>query len=138
MKKNANQCFHLTIDIVLEIHQAAIDKFGGSPGLGSLDLLESAVAAPQATFGGRSTYEDLIDLAAAYLYFLCSNHAFVDGNKRVALGACLVFLRLNGMIPCPDSDQWEKLTLDVAAGKLQRGESTERLRGLIAEGGVSF
>ncbi|MCF6312526.1 MAG: type II toxin-antitoxin system death-on-curing family toxin [Verrucomicrobiales bacterium] len=134
MKKNVNQCHHLTVDIVLEIHQAAIAKFGGSSGLRSLDLLESAVAAPQATFGGQSTYTDLIDLAAAYLYFLCSNHPFVDGNKRVALGACLVFLRLNGMIPSSDSDQWEKLTLDVAAGKLQRGESTGRLRDLMAEG----
>jgi len=134
MKKNVNRCFHLTVDIVLEIHQAAIVKFGGSPGLRSLDLLESAVAAPQATFGGRSTYDDLIDLAAAYLYFLCSNHPFVDGNKRVALAACLVFLRLNGIVPSSDSDEWEKLTMDVAAGKLQRGESTERLRDLTTEG----
>ncbi len=131
MKRDANQCHHLTVDIVLEIHQAAISKFGGSLGLRSLDLLESAVAAPQATFGGVSTYADLIDLAAAYLYFLCSNHPFVDGNKRVALGACLVFLRLNGITPRPDSDEWGKLTLDVAAAKLQRGESTERLRVLL-------
>jgi death-on-curing family protein len=45
----------------------------------------------------KSTYVDLAEVAAAYLYYLCQNHPFVDGNKRTALGACLVFLRLNGI-----------------------------------------
>jgi death-on-curing protein len=57
-------------------------------------LLESAVAAPQATFGGQSVFADLIEVAAAYLFYLCKNHPFIDGSKRAALGACIVFLRL--------------------------------------------
>ena len=93
MKPEANHCLHLTIEIVLEIHHEAISQFGGSDGLRDRSLLESAIAAPQATFGGASPFEDTVDVAAAYLYYLCSNHPFIDGNKRVALGSCLVFLQ---------------------------------------------
>ena len=56
----------------------------------------------------------MIEVAAAYLFYLCSNHPFLDENKRAALGACLVFLRLNGYTPAPDGDDWENLTLAVA------------------------
>ena len=62
----------------------------------------TAVAAPQASFGGKSPYKNMAEVAAAYLFFLCKNHPFIDGNKRAALGACLVFLRLNGMRPKAD------------------------------------
>jgi death-on-curing protein len=129
--KSLAKCIHLTVDIVLEIHSEAIARFGGSDGLREPALLESAVATPQATFGGASPYRDLIEVAGAYLFYLCGNHPFVDGNKCVALGACLVFLQLNGLEPAPDSQQWEFLTLDVAAGKLSRDETTKRLRKLV-------
>ena len=55
----------------------------------------------------------------------------MDGNKRAALGACLVFLRLNGLEPAPDGQEWEELTLDVAAGRMDREETTKRLRKLL-------
>lgn len=132
MKTDVNHCLHLTIEIVLEIHHEAITQFGGSDGLRDRALLESAIAAPQATFGGVSPFEDTVDVAAAYLYYLCSNHPFIDGNKRVALGSCLVFLQLNGYTPAPDSDQWENLTLAVAAGALGRDEVTATLRTLLS------
>jgi death-on-curing protein len=114
-----------------EIHAEAIAQFGGSDGIRELALLESAVGAPQASFGGRSPFSDLAEVAAAYLYYLCKNHPFVDGNKRAALGACLVFLRLNGLEPAPDGQEWEELTLDVAAGRMDREETTKRLRKLL-------
>lgn len=122
------ECFHLTVDIVLEIHAAAIADFGGSDGLRERALLESAVAAPQATYGGESVYADVPEIAAAYLFYICRNHPFIEGNMRAALGACLVFLRLNGFEPAPDGPDWEQLTLDVAASKLDRDATTERLR----------
>jgi death-on-curing protein len=115
----------------LEVHDAAIAGFGGSGGLRDRALLESAVAAPQATFDGESVYSDLIEIGAAYLFYLCRNHPFVDGNKRVALGSCLLFLRLNGLRPAPDGPDWERLTLDVAASKLDRDQTTARLRRLV-------
>lgn len=129
--KPSNHIYHLTVADVLEVHAEAISQFGGSAGIREMALLESAVAAPQASFGGESVYTDLIEVAAAYLFFLCRNHPFVDGNKRAALGACIVFLRLNGTEPQPDGQSWEDLTLDVAAFKLDRDQTAQRLRALL-------
>ena len=131
MSRNPDDCFHLSIESVLEIHTSVLDAFGGATGIRDKALLESAVAAPQASFGGTSVYADLIEVAAAYLFFLCKNQAFIDGNKRVSLASCLVFLRLNGLEPAPDSTLWEELTLDVAASRLDRERTTARLRALI-------
>lgn len=131
MSRDANNGLHLTTEIVLEIHAEAITQFGGGHGLGNRALLESAVAAPQASVGGLSPFADLIEVAAAYLYYLCSNYPFMDGNKPAALGSCLVFLRLNGLVPMPDSEEWESLTLSVAAGVLSREEVTAKLRKLV-------
>ncbi len=132
--KGTNDCFHLSVETVLKIHEASIQRFGGATELRSRDLLESAVAAPQAAFGGESVFADVVEIAAAYLFYLCSNHPFLDGNKRTALGACLVFLKLNGATPAPDSHHWESLTLDVAAGRLNREQTTARLRELVENG----
>ena len=131
MSATPDDCFHLTVEIVLEIHCEAIAGFGGAIGIREPALLESAVAAPQASWGGESPYADLVEIAAAYLFYLCRNHPFVDGNKRVALGSCLVFLKLNGIEPTPDGPEWEALTLDVAASRIDRDEATERLRAIL-------
>ena len=131
MRTGPGNCFHLTVEIVREIHAAAIANFGGSDGLREPALLESAVAAPRATYGGRSPYADLAEIAAAYLFYICRNHPFIDGNKRAALGACLVFLRLNGVEPEADGPAWEQLTMDVAASLLNREQTTARLRQLL-------
>ena len=128
-----NDCIHLTLANVREIHREAIARFGGSAELRDINLLESAVAAPQASFGGQSVFEDVIEVAAAYLFYLCRNHPFVDGNKRTALGACIVYLRLNGIEPSRDGSQWEKLTLSVASSDIDRGETTSRLRKVLAK-----
>lgn len=131
MSAAPDNCFHLSVETVLEIQAQAIARFGGSDGIREMTLLESAVAAPQASFGGQSPFADITDVASAYLYYLCKNHPFVDGNKRAALGACLVFLRLNGLEPAPDGLEWEELTLDVAASRIHRDEAAKRLRKLL-------
>ena len=95
----------------------AIARFAGSDGVYELALLESAVAAPQATCGGRSPYKDIAEVAATYLFYLCRGRPFIDGNKRAALGACIVFLRLNCIEPKADGPEWERLARD---GGLQR------------------
>jgi len=66
MRTSANDCLHLTVEIVLEIHAEAIAQFGGSEGLRDYALLESAIAAPQASFGGVSPFSDTVEVAAAY------------------------------------------------------------------------
>ncbi|MBX3732684.1 MAG: type II toxin-antitoxin system death-on-curing family toxin [Verrucomicrobiae bacterium] len=134
MRASPANCLHLTVEMVRQIHTAAISRFGGSEGTRAPALLESAVAAPQASFGGVSPYQDLEEMAAGYLFHLCRNHPFIDGNKRAALGACLVFLRLNGLQPQEDGPEWESLALDVAAGRLDREETTRRLRALVRPG----
>ena len=132
MSVTPGECFHLTVEIVLEIHAEAIAQFGGEEGLRDMALLESAVAAPQATFGGKSPFDDLAEVAAAYLFYICRNHPFLDGNKRAALGACIVFARLNGLETRPDGPEWEELTLAIAASEVDRAEATIRLRKLLA------
>lgn len=124
---------HPTIEAVIAIHAEVLAAHGGSPGLRSRELIESAVAAPQATIMGTPLITDPIEVAAAYLFYICGNHAFVDGNKRTALATCLVFLSKNDLLRDErlDTDAWESLTLDVAAGKLSRDAVTKRLRKLL-------
>jgi death on curing protein len=125
-----DDCVHLTVEIVKEIHQSVIAEFGGPAGVRDEGLLSSAVAAPQATFAGRSPYADLVEVASAYLFYLCRNHPFHDGNKRVAMAAAIVFLRLNGIEPAADGEEWETLMLDVASSRLDREQTTGRMRRL--------
>ena len=125
---------HPTVEAVLAIHTEVLAAHGGSPGLRSRELLESAVAAPQATLMGVPMISDLIEIAAAYFFYLCSNHAFVDGNKRVALATCLVFLSEHELLPHEtlDADAWDNLTFAVASGALTRDEGAATLRSLLS------
>jgi death-on-curing protein len=128
---------HLTAAAVKAIHEEVLAAHGGLPGLRDEALLESAVAAPQATYGGEPLLKDPVEVAAAYLFYLCRNHPFNDGNKRTALAACLVFLEVNALPPEPgapqrDIDAWESLVLDVAASRLDRDGTTKRLKSLLA------
>lgn len=124
---------HPTVEVVIAIHEEVLAAHGGASGIRSRELLESAVAAPQATMMGSLLISDPIEIAAAYLFYLCGNHPFVDGNKRMALATCLVFLSENGLLPEEnlDADDWENLTLAVAAGLLTRVEITTTLRNLL-------
>ena len=126
---------HPTVSAVKAIHAEVLAAHGGMEGLRDQALLESAVAAPQATMFGKPLLADPIDVAAAYLFYLCRNHPFLDGNKRVALATCLVFLSVNGLLRSEtlDADAWERLTLEVAASRLDRIETTARLRELLQE-----
>jgi len=124
---------HPSVEAVLAIHAEVLAAHGGGEGIRSMELLESAVAAPQATMMGAPMISEPIDVAAAYLFYLCSNHPFVDGNKRMALATCLVFLSENGLLENEelDVDEWENLTLAVAASLLSRDEIGATLRKLL-------
>ena len=130
------ELLHLSVDAVLAVHAEVLEAHGGAGGIRDQALLESAVAAPQASFEGRPLIAEPIEIAAAYLFFLCRNHPFVDGNKRTALAAALVFLESNGLLPAPDlpskdPDAWEALVIDLAASKLDRKQTTGRFRKLL-------
>src|SRR3989344_2138548 len=86
----------LTVKDVLLLHNLAIDESGGSHGLRSLALLESAVARPQASFGGEDLYTTIFLKAGALVHSLLRNHPFIDGNKRSSMYSAMTFLELNG------------------------------------------
>jgi death-on-curing protein len=110
----------LTVDDVLALHAAQLTRYGGAAGLRDLALLESAVAQPQASFGGTWLHPDLWSMAAAYLYHLVQNHPFVDGNKRTGLLSALVFLALNGIMLDQATPALYDLTMAVAARRLDK------------------
>jgi len=124
---------HLTVEAVKAIHREVLAAHGGAAGIRDETLLESAVAAPQASMMGQPLISDPLEIAAAYLFYICRNHPFLDGNKRAALAACLVFLEENGLLPnkkLPVND-WEQFVHDVASSRITRDETTRRLRKLL-------
>jgi death-on-curing protein len=124
---------HLTVAAVRAIHAEVLAAHGGASGLRDQKLLESAAAAPQATMMGQTLISDPVEIAAAYLFYLCRNQPFTDGNKRTALAGCLVFLETNGLLPETKlpADEWETFVLDLAASRLDRTATTKRLRSLL-------
>ena len=131
MKKNL---LHPTVEAVKAIHREVLQAHGGSAGIRDESLLDSAVAAPQATMMGQPMFREPMEVAAAYLFYLCRNHPFIDGNKRTALATCLVFLSENGYLSQEklDADVWEQLVMDVAASRIDRDETTKRLGKALA------
>ena len=123
----------LSVDDVLMIHYRVIEEFGGDSGLRDRGLLESAVAMPQSTFGGADLHAGLAGKAAAYHFHLCANHAFVDGNKRVAVAAAELFLLINGYELSARDDEIEELTQGVARGQLSKDQVTGFFEKFITE-----
>ena len=118
----------VTLQDVIEIHKDQIVRYGGSPGIRDIGLLESAVAMPQAGMRGRYFHADPFEMAAAYLYHLVKNHPFVDGNKRVGLATALVFLELNGEFPEATNEALVDISLAVAEGKAAKSALAEFFR----------
>ena len=115
----------LSIEDILAIHNRVIMEFGGDLGLRDRGLLESAAAMPSAMFSGAFLHSGISEMAGAYHFHLCSNHVFIDGNKRVAVAAAEVFLLINGHELCSSDDELIELTLDLAMGKISKEEIIE-------------
>jgi death-on-curing protein len=124
----------LQVEEVLILHQRQLERFGGAHGLRDRGLLESAVAQPQASFGGVYVHEDLFAMAAAYLFHLASNHPFVDGNKRVGLLAATTFLSLNGLTILHGSEALYELTMQVARGDVDKQTVARELERIANSG----
>jgi death on curing protein len=106
----------LALDEVLEIHAQQIELYGGSDGVRDPAGLESAVATPMATFGGQFLHPTIPSMAAAYLFHICQNHPFVDGNKRTGANAAITFLLINDWELDFSQDELVDLMLSVASG----------------------
>lgn len=116
---------YLTLEDLLEIHKSVIESTGGSEGIRSIQLLDSAVARPQATFGGVDLYPSLPEKAAALLHSVISNHPFVDGNKRTGFTAMDVFIRLNGFHLTAGEDEKYGFVISVATGTIPFAKMTD-------------
>ena len=101
---------------VLALHSDLIREFGGTEGIRDEGLLESALAAPFQTFGGKPVYPSLQAKAARLGFGLVSNHPFVDGNKRTGAHVMLVFLALNGVELRYEQQELIDAFLSVASG----------------------
>ncbi len=111
---------------VITAHEMQLVRFGGPAGIRDQSVLESALGRPV----NKWQYEqaDLPVCAAAYAFGLARNHAFVDGNKRVAFVAMVLFLRLNGIAFEPDKAQALVIIQDLAAGKVDEDGLTRWIR----------
>ena len=120
----------LTLGEVLSILQDQTARYGGESSVRDRGLIRSAIAVPQASFGGRFLHGDLFGMAAAYAFHLCQNHPFVDGNKRVALASALMFLDLNGIQITDPEGTLYPLMMAVARGEKGKSEIAYTLREL--------
>lgn len=110
----------ITFEQAIAIHSRQLRRFGGAPGLRDEGLLRSALERPV----NKWSYEQaaLPELAAAYAFGLAKNHAFVDGNKRVAAASMVMFVYLNDRELACDEDELVELTLGVATGTKTKAE----------------
>jgi death on curing protein len=107
-------------DLVLTIHADLLQRYGGHPGLRDRNLLESALAQPRITYGGKYVHKTVFDKAAAYGYHVCKNHPFIDGNKRVAFVLMDIFLQKNGWEVVADEEEAYSMMMTLASGKLTK------------------
>src|SRR5690625_2987461 len=107
----------LSVDNVLFLHRNVLEKEDGLAGVRDIGLLEAAVSMPQQKFADQFLHEDLPAMAAAYLFHLAKNHAFLDGNKRTAALTALSFLAKNDCPNLPAPKDLETATLAVATGE---------------------
>lgn len=122
----------LTVEDVLELQARSLELFGGGAGIRDRGLLESAVAAPQASFGGQYAHAGLFEMAAAYAFHIAQNQPFVDGNKRSGLGAALLFLKLNGIdVDDPEERLYEAM-IALADRRMDKAGLANLLRSLAA------
>ncbi|MEA2979092.1 MAG: death on curing protein [Alphaproteobacteria bacterium] len=116
----------VTYDQAIAIHSRQLRRFGGAPGLRDEGMLRSALQRPV----NKWQYEqaELPELAAAYAFGLAKNHAFVDGNKRIAFMTMVAFLRKNGVRFSPDQAQATAIIMSLAAGEISEESLTRWIR----------
>ncbi|TVR30704.1 MAG: type II toxin-antitoxin system death-on-curing family toxin [Balneolaceae bacterium] len=118
----------LKIEMILSFHDDQINQYGGNPGIRDKGLLESALAQPEASFGGEYVHKDIFEMAAAYGFHICKNHPFIDGNKRTALIAMYTFLYVNGWQLKADKKVLYATIMELASGNLTKEELTDFLK----------
>lgn len=110
----------LTLEEVLALHDDQLRLFGGASGVRDKNALESAVMTPASTYDGAFLHDDLFHMAAAYAYHIAENQPLVDGNKRTALNAALVFLDVNGWLVTDPESRLYQAMIDMSSRALDK------------------
>lgn len=118
----------LSQEKVLVLHEILTEETGGDPGLRDLGLLNSALQSAFLTFGGEDLYPTVEEKGARLGFNLISNHAFVDGNKRIGIYIMLVFLEINGVRIHPSVDEVARVGLAIASGEMDYEALLEWIR----------
>jgi death on curing protein len=115
-----NEPLFLSLDEVLKLHARSLSEHGGSEGVREPGLVESALASARNTYlyGGG----DLFDVAASYAFHIAESQAFIDGNKRTAVAAAMVFLAMNGVYAQPPKWSLYSAMIDIATKKMTKTE----------------
>jgi death-on-curing protein len=129
------QPWFLDIDHTMRLHRNLIDTYGGSEGIRDVGLLHSAIAMPQASFGGEFLHRDLFEMAAAYLYHIVQNHPFIDGNRRTGAAAAIIFLSMNDLELIVEEEALVYLVLQVACGAIGKSEVAAFMRSHVQQAG---
>ncbi len=123
----------LTLAEIIEIHNDQIERYGGHKGVRDMGFLQSAIAQPEASFGGTFLHEGVFEMASAYAFHVCQNHPFFDGNKRAALAVALVFLEINGISIIDPQQKLLDAMLKMASGRLNKKDFAKILQNLPQE-----
>lgn len=115
----------LSQEKVLLLHKIITEETGGDPNIRDFALLESALESAFQTFGGEELYPSKKEKGARLGYALISNHAFVDGNKRIGMYIMMVFLEVNGIRIEPSVDDVARVGLAVASGEMKYDDLLE-------------
>ena len=110
---------------VLLLHKLITEETGGDPNIRDLALLDSALESAFQTFEGQELYPTKEEKGARIGYALISNHAFVDGNKRIGMYVLLTFLEVNGIRIYPSEEEVVRVGLAVASGEMKYEELLE-------------
>ena len=121
-----NEPLWVTYEQAIAIHSRQLRRFGGASGLRDEGMLRSALERPINKW--RYEQSDLAELAAAYAFGLAKNHAFVDGNKRIAFMAMMVFLLKNSVAFAPEPAHATAIILALAAGEVSEESLTRWIR----------
>lgn len=118
---------------VIGIHNELVSKTGESFTVLNEGLLESAIYAPQASFGGEYLHPTIYEQAAAYLFHIACNHAFEQGNKRTAFAVMVTFLNINDYDIELTEEEAEKIVIQTVKHEIDKQELTRILRNYITE-----
>lgn len=120
---------YITYQYVIELHDDLIDEYGGRKGILNEGLLRSALEMPKARFDGKDLHRTIFDKTAAYLFHMIQNHPFVDGNKRTASMAAMIFFASNYKKGFTIFDvEYQELILGVAQGLVTKKEIAKFFR----------